>query len=135
MRSLAHRPHNPKVAGSNPAPATTQKARKLSVSGSLQFWAGFGRSTGVSTGGGRSRCVGGVRVGRWPGRSGGSTTPYNLTATSNDQGTLYELTAGVTDISSLGIPEQQFPSEIFDQLPREHLVYLVDENHLGMVSL
>ena len=63
-----------------------------------------------------------------PDLSSSSTTPYNLTATSNEQGTLYELTAGVTDISSLGIPEQHFPSETFDQLPREHLVYLVDEN-------
>ena len=30
---VARRAHNPKVAGSNPAPATTQKARKLTVSG------------------------------------------------------------------------------------------------------
>jgi len=38
-RGNRRNPHNPKVAGSNPAPATTQKARKLAVSGPSSLFA------------------------------------------------------------------------------------------------
>ncbi len=57
--------HNPKVAGSTPAPATTQKARKHCVSGPLALSGRGDRLPGCLPAAAAIARVGGVRVGGW----------------------------------------------------------------------
>lgn len=63
-----------------------------------------------------------------PGRSGSSTTSFTLTAIeATDEGTIFEWLAGETDLSALGIPDIVDLDPFLDRIPRERIVYLIDD--------